>query len=221
MHNPFFILFLGLLLGIKHAFEPDHLIAVSTLVTQLKKPLKSALVGAFWGMGHTLTLFVVSLIVLFLKLKIPELWSRRFETGVGVMLIILGLRAIKKVRKQVLHLHVHNHIDFKHQHLHIHDTLKDSHQHKQSFLIGAFHGLAGSGTLMLLIFTTIKSTALGLYYVLIFGIGSILGMTGMSLFLSLPLVILKKKFLQIDKYLQIGAGTLSIVYGVFLIIILS
>lgn len=195
MPSLFFTLILGFILGIKHAFEPDHVIAISTIVTDQKNPLKAALVGTFWGLGHTTTLFITGVLVLLLKLSIPEKVSLTFEFFVGVMLIILGARAIQR-GKVILHTHKHE-------------------KHHTSFLIGTVHGLAGSGALMLLVLTTIPSLSQGLYYILLFGLGSVVGMSAMSFLLGLPFLFSTAKFPQIEKYLRLVAGTLSIFFGLF------
>lgn len=193
MSSVFFTLILGFILGIKHAFEPDHMIAVSTIVADQKNPLKAALVGTFWGLGHTSSLFIIGFAVLLLKLSIPEKLSMSFELFVGIMLVILGVRAIRQ-RKVTLNTH---------------------RKHHTSFLIGTVHGLAGSGALMLLVLATIPSLTQGLYYILLFGFGSTLGMSAMSFLLGLPFIFSAGKFPQLEKYLRLIAGTLSILFGLF------
>lgn len=195
MPSVFFTLILGFILGIKHAFEADHIIAISTIVTEQKNPIKAALVGTFWGLGHTTTLFIIGVLVLLLKLSIPENISLIFELFVGVMLVILGVRAIKQGR---IILHAHR-------------------KHHTSFLIGIVHGLAGSGALMILVLSTISSLAQGLYYILLFGLGSTLGMSAMSFLVSLPFIFSASKFPQMEKYLRLIAGTLSILFGLLMV----
>lgn len=209
-----FSLILGFILGIKHAFEADHVIAVSTIVTQQKNPFKAALVGAFWGIGHTTTLLITGIIILFLKLSIPLKVSMLLEMGVGIMLIFLGFRAIKK-SKLVFHTHRHQHEGEVHEHLHQEGA--KSHKHHVPFVIGLIHGLAGSGALMLLVLSTVSSVAEGLYYTLLFGVGSILGMSLMSFVIGIPVFFSANKFPEIEKYLRFAAGVLSIWFGIFLI----
>lgn len=193
MPSIFFTLVLGLILGIKHAFEPDHIIAVSTIVVGQKNPFKSALVGTFWGLGHTTSLFITGILVLLLKLSIPQNLSSFFELFVGIMLVILGVRAIRQKRL----------------------TLNSHRKHHTSFLIGTVHGLAGSGALMLLVLSTIPSLSQGLYYILLFGVGSTLGMSTMSFLVGLPFIFSASKFPELEKYLRLIAGTLSILFGLF------
>lgn len=193
-----FTFVLGFILGLKHAFEPDHMIAVSTIVLEQKNPLKAALVGTFWGIGHTTTLFITGIALLPLKLAIPQNLSLSFEFLVGVMLTILGFRTI-------------------HRHTHFHESKPAHRKHHTSLVIGGLHGLAGSGALMLLVLSTIPSLIEGLYYILLFGAGSILGMTAMSFLVGLPFLYSAGRFPQIEKILRLIAGFLSILFGLFVI----
>src|SRR5688572_32980976 len=95
------ILAIGFLLGLQHAIEADHLAAVSTIVSEKKSLLSASIVGGFWGIGHTISLFAVGVLVIVLKLQIPESFESRLETCVGVMLVFLGVNAIWKDRKSV------------------------------------------------------------------------------------------------------------------------
>lgn len=191
MPSLLFTLILGFMLGIKHAFEADHVIAVSTIVSEQRNPFKAALIGTFWGLGHTTTLFIIGIIVLLLKLSIPEKLSLLLEGLVGIMLIILGIRVI--IKNNLLH----------------------THKHHVSFLVGLIHGVAGSGVLMLLVLSTISSLLEGLYYILLFGLGSVLGMSTMSFIIGVPFLYSASKFPKLEKYLRFGAGVLSILFGCF------
>lgn len=210
------LLIFGFLLGVKHAFDTDHVIAVSTMISEFKNPLKTALVGTFWGFGHTTTLFIVGLIILLLKISIPENVSLFFELMVGFMLILLGFKALL-FRKLNLHQHTHEHNATSHVHFHLHPLKEHFHTHHKSFFIGVVHGLAGTGALMILVLSTVRSLLEGLYYILIFGIGSIIGMSLISLILGLPLIYSNKKFPQTEKYLRLITGTISIIFGAALI----
>lgn len=188
-------LFVGFILGIKHAFEADHVLAVSTIVSERKNPFKAAIVGAFWGIGHTTTLFIIGIIILFLRVSIPERLNSSLEILVGIMLIILGLRVFKRDK-----------------------SLLQYHKHHVPFFVGIIHGLAGSGVLMLLILSTITNFLEGMYYILFFGIGSILGMTIMSFVIGIPFSYSSSKFPKLEKYLRFLSGALSIIFGFFYIL---
>jgi len=218
MDKTLLILFIGLVLGIKHAFEADHLVAVSTMVSQHKHPLKAALVGTFWGIGHTLTLFVAGIFVLLFKFQITQQLSAVFEKSVGIMIILLGLFNLFKRQNDELHSHTHSHDGNKHEHVHVHSSSKKLHSHHKSFLVGIIHGLDGSGALMLLVLSTIHSTSQGLFYVLIFGIGSIIGMSAISMILGIPILYGSKKIPNLERYLQLLTGVIGVLFGGFLLL---
>lgn len=215
MNQAVFTLLLGLILGIKHAFDADHLVAVSTMVSDHQNPYKAALVGSFWGIGHTSTLFLTGALVLLLKVSIPEHISLSFELLVGFMLVFLGIRTILSYDNILVHTHPHQ----SEAHMHPQEEIdkKHRHGHKRSFLIGSIHGLAGSGALVILVLTTIRSTLEGIFYILIFGVGSIIGMTLMSMVFGFPFILSKKKFPGIDRYLKKIVGVLSIIFGLSII----
>jgi len=212
MINIFSTFGFGLLLGIKHAFEADHLIAVSTMLTEQKNPYRAAMIGTFWGIGHTTTLFIVGLFVLILRLSIPEQMAGKLEIFVGIMLIILGIQSIFK--KNSIHTHTHTHGDLTHSHQHD----NHNHQHRKSFMIGIVHGLAGSGALMILVLSLIQSVLQGIIYILLFGIGSIAGMTLMSLIIGIPFSKSLEKFNRAEKYMRIFMGSISVIFGISVII---
>lgn len=205
MPNLIFTLTLGFILGLKHAFEPDHVLAVSTIASEQKNPFKAAITGTFWGIGHTTTLLIIGIIVLYLKLSIPQNLTVILERLVGIMLIVLGIRAIKR-RNLIFHDHIHPQDQSK------------VHKHHTSFVIGSVHGLAGSGALMLLVLSTIQSVWEGLYYILIFGLGSMVGMSMMSFFIAMPFAYSADKFPGLEKKLRVGVGVLSILFGVFILL---
>lgn len=209
------ILLLGFFLGIKHAFDADHVIAVTTIVSKHKNPLKAALIGTFWGLGHTTSLFLTGLIILLLKVSIPAKISLILEGMVGLMLVYLGLKVL--INKEIEHLHQHDHDIEMHSHRHDHNLTSHFHQHKKSFFIGVFHGLAGSGALMIMVLSTIKSTVEGLYYILLFGLGSIGAMTTISLAIGFPFIYSAKKFPLLNRKLNLAAGIFSIAFGIFIV----
>lgn len=203
---------LGFVLGLKHALDADHVVAVSTIVSQTKSLKKSLLAGAIWGVGHTITLLLVGLVILIFKLTIPDKLALSFELIVGVVLVVLGVDVLRKVIKEKVHLHEHQHGSSVHTHLHPHkESWSHDHTHR-SFVVGMIHGLAGSATLMLLVLTTVRSVFQGLLYILIFGVGSIIGMLIVSGIIGFPFLLLAK-FGKINNSVKILAGTISIVLG--------
>jgi len=182
---------LGSLLGMRHALEPDHLAAVSTLITSERSGYRAAFLGACWGLGHTLSLLFVGLAFVVLRAELPASVSDLFEFLVALMLIALGLRAIYLAARQgpagPVHVHHHGRLVHTHPavpaHVHVgHWTLA-----RRPLLVGAVHGLAGSGALTALVLTTLPTTAARLAYITLFGFGSTVGMAALSGLLGWPL----------------------------------
>ncbi len=211
----------GFVLGLEHAFDPDHLIAVSILVSENKSIRGSAWLGIIWGLGHTTALLIIGTLVLALKISIPVKMALSLELVVGFMLIGLGLHALRKVRQgKSLHSHIHQHDDgMSHQHLHSHQ-IKPNHQHnhylRRSFVVGLIHGMAGSATLTLLVLSTIDSLLHGLFFVIIFGSGSIIGMLLVGMVVAAPFKGLAQTS-KISRLLGVGAGLIGIIFGSFII----
>lgn len=217
---------LGFLLGLKHATEADHLAAVSTIVTERKSLLSSALVGGLWGLGHTISLVIAGIFVLLLNFHITEQTERLLEAGVGAMLVILGLNVLWKIaRGGQLHFHTHEHGTINHAHPHLHEAgeLDEEHSHHgfsfspKAIVIGMIHGLAGSAALMLLVIPTIESKPLGLIYIIVFGIGSIGGMMLMSFLVGLPFHFTAFRFNRFNLVLQSIAGLISVGLGLMIV----
>jgi ABC-type nickel/cobalt efflux system permease component RcnA len=213
-------LILGLALGIRHALDPDHVVAVSTIVSQYRNPLRATLAGAFWGLGHTATLLLVGIAVLGFKLTIPDRLALSMEFLVGVVLFGLGVQVLWQSLRRKKHTHLHDHGDGPHTHEHTHTSERsgeDGEHHPlrqhRSLLLGMIHGLAGSAALMLLVLTTIQSPAEGVAYILVFGIGSILGMMVISTLIGLPFALASRRFASLNASIRLLAGVLSLVLG--------
>ncbi|MEO8074649.1 MAG: urease accessory protein UreH [Acidobacteriota bacterium] len=220
------ILSLGFFLGLKHATEADHLAAVSTIVSERKSLLSSAIVGGFWGLGHTISLFIAGVLVLLLDFKISEKTERMLEFGVGIMLLFLGLNVLRKLIKGgTLHFHTHEHGEHAHVHPHVHEEGHEDEPHThhgfsfspRALLVGMVHGMAGSAALMLLVIPTIGSNWAGLLYIAIFGVGSIGGMILMSLLVGLPFHLTASRLTRFSFILQSIAGLFSIGIGLYII----
>ncbi|MGO0058933.1 urease accessory protein UreH domain-containing protein [Brevibacillus fluminis] len=193
------ILWTGFLLGIKHAIEPDHVIAVSTIASRSKNLFRSSLAGVFWGIGHTATLFVVGLILILLKGNIPEKWALSLEFTVGIMLVYLGLTNIGKAARVVQSKHVQR---------------KKEMPYVKSVLIGLVHGLAGSAAMVLLTLSTVSTVWEGALYILIFGLGTVLGMLLFTTVIGLPFVLTLAK-LPVNRALRMLTGAISTAFGFF------
>ncbi|MDB6142026.1 MAG: ABC-type nickel/cobalt efflux system, permease component RcnA [Pseudomonas sp.] len=193
------LLILGFLLGMRHSMEADHVAAVATLTTRSRSTREAILLGAVWGLGHTITLLVVFCLVLSMNGVVPERLAEGLEGVVGVMLILLGLDLVRRMLRERIHFHVHQHGDSPpHFHAHSHagetgpHTVHHEHPHTRYFplralCVGLMHGLAGSAALILLTLGRVATPMTGLAYVALFGIGSIGGMALLSLIISIPL----------------------------------
>lgn len=218
------ILGLGLVIGLRHALDTDHLAAVSTIVSERKNLFSSLLIGGLWGLGHTVSLLIAGIAVIFLNLNI-EKYEKPLEFCVALMLIGLGLNVLVKLaRGGKIHFHEHEHGGHHHVHPHLHDGKPEPepnthHGLKLSvrpLVIGMVHGLAGSAALMLAVLATIKSSALAFAYIIIFGIGSIGGMMIMSLVLSLPLHLTAASFTRTNWAVRALSGLFSLGFGLFM-----
>jgi high-affinity nickel permease len=220
------ILTLGLVIGLRHALDTDHLAAVSTIVSERKSLLSSLLIGGLWGVGHTASLLIAGIAVIFLNLKIQK-YEKPLEFCVALMLIGLGTNVlIKLARGGRIHFHEHEHGGHHHLHPHLHEAgahdRPEPHTHHgfklgvRPLIIGMVHGLAGSAALMLAVLATIKSTALAFAYIIIFGIGSIGGMMVMSLVLSLPMHLTATSFARTHFAVRALAGVFSLGFGLFM-----
>jgi ABC-type nickel/cobalt efflux system permease component RcnA len=183
---------LGFLLGMRHALDADHVMAVTTMLAQRPDFRRSGFIGLCWGCGHTAVLLAVGLAVLALKITIPDAVAQAFESIVGMMLVVLGLMLAVTLSREQWHLHAHEHDGARHVHLHSHRR-SDDHGHRhgwrdsfQPMLVGMVHGLAGSAALMLVVLSAAHTLWEGIAYILLFGAGSILGMVALGVLISLP-----------------------------------
>jgi sulfite exporter TauE/SafE len=215
MYNEITLLGLGLVLGLGHAIDADHIVAVSALVSKHKSLKGGIMSGISWGLGHTSILFIVGLVLLLTKISIPEKIALSLEFIVGLMIVYLGIAVVYEVLVNKKHFHKHVHDGKIHIHTHTHKTKTTHNHYHKPFLVGLVHGMAGSAGLMLLILPTVENTMIGLAYILIFGIGSILGMGVASSLISLPFTFASKKY---NKRIRYMTGIISITFGLFIMI---
>jgi sulfite exporter TauE/SafE len=220
------ILGLGFVLGLRHALDTDHLVAVSTVLAERPSWRASSLVGLSWGVGHTVVLLLVGAIVLILRVPIPTPVAAAAEVLVGLMLVVLGSFLGLKLIRDRWHVHHHDHGGMRHVHFHSHShSLTHAHRHwwresVRPLCIGMAHGLAGSAALLLLVVASAGSVIEGLIYIAVFGCGSILGMLLVGLALSLPIVwslrVGRPLFLAVQGMASVGSITLGcwIVYRI-------
>jgi sulfite exporter TauE/SafE len=214
--------------GLEHAFEADHLLAVNSLVTNRNKTKEAIKDGVFWGIGHTTTLFIVGIVMIGFKVGFSENIFHYLEASVGLMLIFLGIYRMKKLVKFDTHSHTywHSHDRLKshshtysHKHWyvvssHTHDTaVSNTNNYKAALTVGMVHGLAGSGALVVLVLSQMKSAFEGLLYILIFGVGSIIGMFIASGLLSVPYTKNALKSPKLQLTLTVFSSILCVLYG--------
>lgn len=221
--TPALIMGLGLMVGIEHAFEPDHIAAVGTqlfkrkskhgLKNKLKNAFtKSSLIGIFWGAGHTTTLVTIGFLAYFFTLDITAEVFSDLELMVGVMLIFLGITTIWKNKFKIPHRHPHQHSDGN-LHFDVHEHNDDDHKHEhKSYLIGLIHGLAGSGSLVALTAATLDNMEMALIFILLFGLGSIIGMIAISCLIGLP-ILLTDRVSHINRFFRYGTAIISFILG--------
>jgi len=238
------ILAVGFFLGMRHATDPDHVIAVTTIVSNQRNKMRAALIGAFWGVGHTLTIFVVGTGIILFNLAIPVRVGLSMELSVAVMLIILGLFNVAGFLRslpappihhegEVVHSHPHSHGNFTHTHPHTHQhespPLDDIqlgwidrlfgqvslYQYLRPFVIGVVHGLAGSAAVALLVLTTIRNAHWAIAYLLIFGVGTVAGMMLITMSLASAFRLVGNTRQKFSRRLAFASGLLSLGFGLF------
>lgn len=186
------LLLLGFIIGMRHALEADHVAAVAALVSDKTSARETARQGALWGLGHTLTLFVLGGTVLVLNVTLPEQVSQGLEFCVGVLQVLLGLDVLRRARRVGLSIRPHQHAGHTHIHA-IRGLSRVYHHHHRRPMslralgVGMMHGMAGSAALVMLTVETVRAPLQGLLYIVLFGLGSTLGMLLLAAAISLPI----------------------------------
>ncbi len=233
------IILLGFFLGMRHATDSDHVVAVTTIVSRQRKIGGAALTGVFWGIGHSLTLLIVGGLIILFGVVIPERLGMGLEFCVALMLILLGALNLRAFKREVnsLHQHTHQHGDFVHSHPHRHDP--ESHGHSENdvptarldrhfgrsplyrslrpLFIGVVHGLAGSAAVALLVLPIIRDPLWAMMYLFIFGVGTIAGMMLITAAIAAPITYSANRFSLFNRYVGAAAGALSLIFGLFLV----
>ena len=245
MMNLLAVISVGFLLGMRHATDPDHVIAVTTIVSRQQSVRHAGLIGALWGLGHTITILAVGAAIILFNLVIPPRIGLTMELAVGVMLVFLGIlnltgmmqwltnRLTPAYQGMLVHSHPHSHHGKVHSHPHAHDP--EIHMHPAAPLhghglleriglyqllrplaVGVVHGLAGSAAVALLVLTTIRDPRWAVIYLLVFGVGTIAGMIVITMAIGAPLAYTGKKFTSFNRGLAILSGVVSIAFGAFI-----
>ena len=209
---------LGGLLGVRHALEPDHIAAVSTLISAEHSPRNTAVLGVWWGLGHSLALLCLGGSLAVLGHELPVQWANGFELGVSLLLLILGARALRcawqKPPVGPALLHAHGELLHRHGGASAHLHLRGWTMARRPLLVGTMHGLAGSGSLTALVLANMPSTGMRLGYIALFGLGSLLGMAALSGIAGLPLLRLGRHP-RARRAMSVAVGIFSIGYGLY------
>ena len=240
------ILALGFFLGMRHATDSDHVIAITTIVSRERDVRHAAIIGMFWGVGHSITLLVVGGAIVVFGLVIPQRLGLSLEFCVALMLIILGAFNLRVALRSVHarststdsehHEHPHRHGDFTHSHPHGHSP--DAHGHSEESvpparldrrfgdsrtyralrptIIGIVHGLAGSAAIVLLVLPIIREPLWAVMYLSVFGAGTIAGMILITTAIAVPFSC-SARFECLHRHLGAAAGVVSFSFGLFLV----
>jgi ABC-type nickel/cobalt efflux system permease component RcnA len=213
--GPFlFIAGLGLLLGMRHSTDPDHVVAVSTIVSKQRSIRQAGLIGTIWGLGHTLTIFAVGSLIILFGVVIPPRLGLSMEFSVALMLILLGVLNLTGVLQRVTSF-----LTRKRQPLQVERTLDQFgvYQCVRPLVIGIVHGLAGSAAVALLVLSTIHNPVWATLYLLIFGAGTMVGMMCMTAAMAVPLAYAGNRFGSLSRVFSVTSGVVSVCFGFFLV----
>src|SRR6266404_4958761 len=241
------IIALGFFLGMRHATDPDHVIAVTTIVSRQGSIRQAALIGVLWGLGHTITILIVGSAIILFDLVIPPRVGLTMELSVGLMLILLGILNLSGIMRWITetvtpfpsrqHSHPHGHGDYVHAHPHGHVPEKHGHDEEATpvgwmdrnfgrlglyqvvrpLAVGIVHGLAGSAAVALLVLTTIRVPSWAIFYLLVFGLGTVAGMMLVTAAIAVPFTFSENRFARLHRGLALVSGLVSIAFGVFIV----
>jgi high-affinity nickel permease len=193
MFSTLSVLALGFMLGMRHATDADHVVAVTTIVSQQRSMSRAARVGALWGAGHTATILLVGGAILLFRLAVPPRLGLAMEFAVAVMLVLLGVRSVRAAGAEAA--------DWS---------------RVRPVVVGFVHGLAGSAFVAMLVLTAIESAAVGVAYLVVFGAGTVAGMTLVTAAIAVPSAYAAARMSGARRYVQLAAGVASVGVGLFL-----
>jgi len=222
---------LGFVLGLQHATDPDHVVAVATIVTRERRFAAGARVGLLWGVGHTLTLVTTGTIVVGLNLGVPAALATGLELLVAAMLVGLGALRLREAMRGILSVprerrvadHHHGRRELIHAHHgkpHVHPSAAllaawredDRRVGLRALVVGAVHGMAGTAVVALLVLATLHTAAAAAFYLLVFGVGTLAGMTALTAAMAYPVARLAR-LRRMREAMAVGSGVAAIAFG--------
>ena len=203
--SPLALLGLGLALGIRHATDPDHVVAVMAISSRTRRWLPAASLGAVWGLGHTLTLFVVGALIILFNLTVPPRIGLSLELAVALALIVVGALNIG-------HRHARHAAESAREETAAAAPLPAA----RAFGVGLVHGLAGSAAVALLVLSLIHDPLWACGYLLVFGIGTLVGMVLVTTGFAAPFTLAARRWPGLDRGVRLATGALSIAFGLWL-----
>ena len=237
------IIALGFFLGMRHATDADHVVAVTTIVSRERTIRSSALIGILWGLGHTITILIVGSLIILFGVVIPPRLGLTMELSVGIMLILLGILNLSGMMRWITRnfgagtAHAHSPGDFSHTHSLPERPSENSnaesatslgwmdrvfgrvslYQLLRPLVVGVVHGLAGSAAIALLVLTTIRVPLLAIAYLLVFGLGTVAGMMLITAALAVPFAVSEHRFTRMNRLLATASGVVSLVFGLLIV----
>jgi high-affinity nickel permease len=213
---------LGLLLGMRHSTDADHVVAVSTIVSKQRSIRQAGLIGTIWGLGHTLTIFAVGSMIILFGVVIPPRLGLSMEFSVALMLILLGILNLSGLMQRIT-----SYLTSSRKAAPVSsraETFLDRsvgrfgvYQCVRPLVIGIVHGLAGSAAVALLVLSTIHSPLWATVYLLIFGAGTMVGMMCMTAAMAVPLAYAGNRFTSLSRFFTVASGVVSVCFGFFLV----
>ncbi|QIA27580.1 hypothetical protein DYI95_008665 [Thermaerobacter sp. PB12/4term] len=215
------LLGLALFLGVRHALEPDHVVAVSTLAAEERRLRPAAWLGFVWGMGHLLPVATVGLPLVVFRLQLPARFEHLTEAGVGVLLIVLGLVTLRRLARSGVHFATHRHEEITHGHFHRpghrHPFRMGQNRQRVTFAFGVAHGLGGSGAAAVMALQASPDPGGAVLWLLLFGAGTLLGMFLMTLCVAAPAVAVTSRRLFLHAAVRAAAALASLAWGGFIL----